>query len=317
MRIAFLGTGEFGAPALHALIAAGHEITTCVSQPDRPAGRGRKLVPSHIHAVADTLGLPHLQAIDVNAMPPEKVLAGAELAFVAAFGQKISPALLSAAPRGFVNLHASLLPKFRGAAPFQWAILSGERDTGVTIFQLDADWDAGPLLGQAATTIGELETADELHDRLAQLGSRLTLDVIARIAADHAAPLPQNPADASRAPKLRKHDGWIDWTQGAFMVQRRIHGLWSWPAATCSLLLPGREPLQVQLARAARVADTYLTARIGELQPDGVVRCGDGAIQVLEIKPAGGRCMPFHDFANGRQFQAPAKLVSSQREASS
>src|SRR5690606_4548057 len=144
MRIVFLGTGSFGCPALRALRDAGHEIVAAISQPDRPAGRGRQVRPSHVHALADELGVPHVQTADVNALSPQEVAAGAELAFVAAFGQKIGPAWLTAFEHGMINAHASLLPKYRGAAPFQWAIINGERETGVTIFRLDERWDAGP-----------------------------------------------------------------------------------------------------------------------------------------------------------------------------
>ncbi|HMQ16122.1 MAG TPA: methionyl-tRNA formyltransferase, partial [Phycisphaerae bacterium] len=171
MRIVFLGTGEFGAGTLRALRLAGHEVRCVISQPDRPAGRGQVLRPTPIRALAVELGMRHVQAPDVNALDLRDVLADAELGVVVAFGQKIGPRLLAALPRGCVNLHASLLPRFRGAAPYQWAILAGEKVTGVTVFQIDQRWDAGAIWTQAETPIGETETADELHDRLAQLGA--------------------------------------------------------------------------------------------------------------------------------------------------
>lgn len=312
MRVAFLGTGDFGAPSLHALVAAGVEITLCVSQPDRPRGRGRQLQPSPIRAAADALRIPHVQAEDVNALPPDELLGGAELAFVAAFGQKIAPRLLASAPRGFVNLHASLLPRYRGAAPFQWAIIQGETVTGVTVFQLDADWDAGPILGRRETEIGELETASELHDRLAQLGAPLAVETVTRIAAGHATPLPQDPRAASRAPKLRKSDGIVDWAASAFTVQRRIHGMWSWPAAATDVLLPGGARLRLQIARAARLDESELPpdAGLAELHPDGLVRCGSGGVRLLEVKPAGGRLMALADFVNGRKLGEPVRLLT-------
>ncbi|RMF86185.1 MAG: methionyl-tRNA formyltransferase, partial [Planctomycetota bacterium] len=220
--MAFLGTGDFGRPALCALRDAGHEVVVAVSQPDRPAGRGRKLRPSAIHAQADELGVPHVQAEDINALSPQEVAPGAEIGVVVAFGQKIGAAWLDAFPHGLINIHASLLPRYRGAAPYQWAVINGDTTTGVTVFRLNERWDAGPLLGQRETPIGELETADELHDRLALLGAELIVQVVRELETGAARPLPQDASGATRAPKLTRRDRVIDFTQPARVVQRRI-----------------------------------------------------------------------------------------------
>ncbi|MFO0837773.1 MAG: methionyl-tRNA formyltransferase [Phycisphaerae bacterium] len=301
MRIIFLGTGEFGVESLTALIRAGHEVVQVVSQPNRPAGRGRAVQPTAIHAHADRLGLSHLQTADINALAPSEIAHGAELGVVAAFGQKIGPAWLQALPRGMINLHASLLPRYRGAAPFQWAILNGDATTGVTVFQLDERWDAGPVWGRRETPIGELETADELHDRLALLGAEMLPDCLVRIARNDA-PMPQDATAATRAPKLTKADGFVDWTLPAARVARRIHGLWSWPGAAvdCELCSGKRERILLSRARVAEVATAEKRFAPGELDADGAVACGEGRVLLLEVKPAGGKLMSFDAFRNGR-----------------
>jgi len=312
MRIAFLGTGDFACPALRRLAQAGHLITVAISQPDRPAGRGLTVRPTAVHSLADQLGIRHLQVEDVNTLDPHDALGDAEIGVVAAFGQKIGPALLSALPRGCVNIHGSLLPRYRGAAPFQWAIINGDEVTGVTVFQLDQHWDAGPIWSQRTLRIGETETASELHDRLAALGAELIVETLTQIERGTARPRPQDSAQATRAPRLSRADSRIDWSAPAFNVARRINGLWSWPAATCLYRAPGGKTERLQLARAA-VADTSTAPTAdfppGALRPQGLVQAGQGCVRLLEVKPAGGRCMPFDAFARGRSVQPPARLL--------
>ena len=232
MRIVFLGTGDFGAPTLQSIMAAGHAVVAAVSQPDRPAGRGRKLRPTHIHRLADALRIRHIQTEDINEENLADLLGGAELGVVAAFGQKIGNGFLDALPYGCINLHGSLLPKYRGAAPFQWAIINGDETTGVSVFQLDEKWDAGPIWGRRELQIRETETAAELHDRLAQLGADLILDTLSAVEQGRLEPFVQDPALATTAPKLSRRDSVIDWSASAFAITRRINGLWSWPVAT-------------------------------------------------------------------------------------
>ena len=322
MRIVLLGTADFAVPALRALVTAGHDITAVISQPDRPAGRGRTLAPTPMHAAADELGLRHIQAEDVNAPHLADLVAPGpsqpEIGVVAAFGQKIGPAILSALPRGCINIHGSLLPKYRGAAPYQWAIINGETTTGVTIFQLEQRWDAGPIWSQLETPIGETETADELHDRLAVLGAELLIETLADIQAGRVQPRPQNPAQSTRAPKLTKADAALDWNQPAAKIVRRIHGLWSWPAATCTFVSRSGKRERVQLARA-RVVDpdappapasgTETPIAPGSFLADRTVQAAPGRVQLLEVKPAGGRLMPFEAFANGRQIGLADRLL--------
>jgi methionyl-tRNA formyltransferase len=316
MRIALLGTGEFGCPSIRNLIDAGHEIACAISQPDRPAGRGRRTRPSHVHQLADSLGIRHVQTADINALNPAEIAGDADLAFVAAFGQRIGPAWLHAFALGMINVHASLLPRYRGAAPFQWAVVNGERTTGVTIFGLNEAWDAGPILGALETEIGELETAAELHDRLAILGAELAVQTVSAIAEGRASPTQQDLSKATRAPKLSRADGFVDFALDAFVVQRRIHGLWSWPTATCELVREDHEPERVQLARATVVDHDAQpgTVEPGAFLADRAIQTGRGRIQLLEVKPAGGKLMPFDAYANGRQIAPPMRLRSGAQQ---
>ena len=313
MRIVFLGTADFAVPALRVIAPAGHPVLAVVSQPDRPAGRGRETRPTPVHAAARELGLRHIQTEDVNTLSLADVFAPADIGVVAAFGQKIGRPILAAVPRGCINIHGSLLPRYRGAAPIQWAVINGDETTGVTVFQLDERWDAGPIWAQRATRIGETETADELHDRLAELGAALIVDALRDIEAGTAQATEQDPAQATRAPKLAKTDGTVDWAQPAPRIVRRIHGLWSWPAAACTFISRSGKAERVLLVRAA-VADASglpaANAVPGAFRDDLTVQAGEGRVRLLEVQPAGGKRMPFKAFANGRRIAPPDRLVA-------
>ncbi len=312
MRIVFVGTGDFGVPALQALITAGHTVVAAISQPDRPAGRGRKLRPTFIHNLADELRIRHIQTEDVNTLNLADALGGAEIGVVAAFGQKIGNTLLDALPFGCINIHGSLLPKYRGAAPFQWAIINGDEITGVTVFQLDDEWDAGPIWSRRELRIGETETASELHDRLARLGAELLVDTLMALERGNRQPEAQDASQVTWAPKLFRRDSEIDWSQPAFNIVRRINGLWSWPVATCLFAVPGGKKERLQLARA-QVADSTAepTAEFepGAFLPDKTVQAGRGRVRLFEIKPAGGKLMLFEAFARGREVGPPTRLL--------
>jgi methionyl-tRNA formyltransferase len=312
MKLAFLGTGDFAVPALRALVAAGHEIHVVFSQPDRPTGRGLAVRPTPVHAAADELNLRHVQTADINAPAHRAQLGNATLGVVAAFGQKIGTDFLRAALHGCINIHGSLLPRHRGAAPYQWAILNGDAITGVTIFQLNERWDAGEIWTRVETPIGPTETADELHDRLALLGADLLLRTLADWQAGRITPQPQDAARSSRAPKLSKADSPLDWNLPATRLVRRIHGLWSWPAATAVFVSHAGKRESVQLARA-RIVDESAgpTADFppGAIHADRSVQTGAGRVELLELKPAGGKLMSFAAFANGRRVAPPDRFV--------
>lgn len=311
MRIVYMGTGDFAVPPLRALVQAGHEVRVVISQPDRPAGRGRQIRPTPVHAASEGLDLRHIQAEDINALDTGVLVGDAELGVVAAFGQKIGPQLIAAFPRGCVNIHGSVLPRYRGAAPFQWAMINGDETTGVTIFQLNERWDAGEIWSTREIPIRDDETAEELHDRLADLGAALIVDTLDALADGRLSPQPQDASQATRAPKLSKADGTVDWSLPARRSVRRIHGLWPWPAAACDYVSQGSEPLRIQIARAAVAdEDTRPTDAFppGAFHPDLTVQADTGRVRLIEVKPAGGKLMSFDAFANGRKVSPPARL---------
>lgn len=302
MKLAFLGTGEFGVGALNALRDAGHEIVCAISQPDRPAGRGKKLQPTFIRTAAESRGIPHLQAEDVNTPEFAAAIERAELAVVVAFGQKIAPSLLAATPHGFINIHASLLPRYRGAAPFQWAVLNGDTETGVTVFKLNEKWDAGAIYATRTHPVREDQTAAELHDELAEVGATLIVDVVARIADGSIAPQPQVHREATRAPKLSRALSVINWNQPARTVARWINGLWSWPTAA-AMFAKADNRERVQLARAIPAPDAepaLPNAAPGTIVGHDLVQAAPGVVRILEIRPAGSKLMQFDAFARGR-----------------
>ena len=299
-------------PALRALVDAGHDVAVVISQPDRPAGRGRQVKPTPVRAAAQGLGLNHRQTEDINAAPVAEWFAGVELGIVAAFGQKLGPAVLAAVPRGFVNLHASLLPKYRGAAPFQWALIHGEAETGVTIFQLDEAWDRGPIWAQGKLAIPDDVTAAELHDELAKLAAELLLARLEQILAGKATPLPQAAVEATRAPKLSRADGYVDWAAPAVQVAGRIRGLWSWPGARAVFAARSGKREEVTLARAVvaeRESKPDADCPPGTVRADGLIQTGQGSVRLIELQPAGRRVMGFEDFVRGRQVAPPDRFM--------
>lgn len=317
MRILFFGSGEFAIPTLRSIVNDGHEIVAVVTQPDRPRGRGKEVLPTPLKLAALDLGRSVLATDHVNdpEMTARLKSLGADLAYVAAFGQKIGPELLSAFPIGIVNLHASLLPALRGAAPINWAIINGDHETGVTVFRLVEKMDAGPVLVQRRTVIGDVETADELHDRLARIGCDAVRAAFDLLAAEPKSPgAPQDPSSATVAPKLSKADGHIAFDQAASKVAHRICGLWTWPGASCRYQsTDGRRDEVVTLARArpsegrprsARSADLF--GRITDILS---VQTAEGELDILEIKPAGGRVMPWQDFVNGRHVAPGDRFI--------
>ena len=272
LRVLFAGSGEFGLPTLKALLEAGHEITQIYSQPDRPAGRGRALTPTPIAQFAIKRGLPLIRTENLNA----EVLPAADLLVVIAFGQKISPAVANHARLGSVNLHASRLPKYRGAAPIHWAIIRGETVTGNSIIRLADKMDAGSVLGQSSVNILEAETTGELHDRLALDGATLMHRVVDELAEGRVVESPQEESLATLAPKLSRKTSTLDWSQLAPIVARLICGLSPWPGCRVRLLdLHGKETARLTLLRARMTP--FQTELPGEIGADGQV--GTGQLQ--------------------------------------
>ena len=312
MRILFLGSSEFSIPTLASLADDGHEIVAVISQPDRARGRGKQPSPTPVKQYALEHGLTALTPEDINAAEVVAHLKSLkpDLGYVAAFGQKIGRELLEAFPAGMVNLHASLLPMLRGAAPIQWSVINGDRESGVTIFRLVEKMDAGPILVQRRTLINPGETADELHDRLARIGCDALRAAVEMLAADPKTPgTPQDASLATKARKLTKADARITFDQPVSKVASRICGLWSWPGAICRFVsADGSRDETVTLARAipyeGKPQPPSSPDDIGRVTEMMSVQCLDSELALLEIKPAGGRLMEWKDFVNGRHVAA-------------
>jgi methionyl-tRNA formyltransferase len=303
MKIIFMGTPDFAVPALKQLLAAGHHIEHVFTQPDRPVGRKQVITPPPVKTCALEHGL--------NVHQPEKIKTAtaraeieplfkqADAGIVAAYG-RILPDWMLAAPRlGCINVHSSLLPKYRGAAPINWAIARGEVETGVTIMQMDAGLDTGAILLQRATPIGVAETAAELTPRLAALGAQLLIETLAGIEAGTITPQPQDDARASLAPILKREDGQVDWTMTAQEIFNRLRGFLPFPG--CYTFFNGQR-LELVKARVEEDAVSGLPPGVvSEVTKDSLtIACGNGThLRVLEVQPAGKRAMLARDFLNG------------------
>jgi len=238
MKIVYLGSGEFGIECLNALGRSSHSLRFIVTQPPHPAGRGRKPKPTPVAHWANTHSVPFVETDDANTLQLSEAIAHYEpdLIVVIAFGQKIGNELINLPPRGAINVHASLLPKYRGAAPINWAIINGETKTGISIITLAEKMDAGRILAQSQTNITADETAGQLHDRLAQMVAPLLLETITKIADGTATYTEQDHSKATLAPKLKKSDGFVDFNEPAETLQRKILGFWPWPGASATYL---------------------------------------------------------------------------------
>lgn len=299
MKIVFMGTPDFALPTLRALHASPHEIQAVVTQPDRPKGRGRVLQASPIKQYAAANGLQVLQPEKASA--PEFIdrlrALQPDLIIVIAYGQILKEPLLQVPKYFCMNIHASLLPKYRGAAPINWVLIQGEKETGVTTMKMDVGLDTGDILLRRKVTIGPADTAQTLHDTLAAAGAGLTLETLDRLAQNALQPIPQNDAESSYAAKLKKEDGWIRWDQPADAIQNRVRGLEPWPGAYGFL--------QGQRLRLCRVETAAGTAAD---QPGTVVRVSDygievgttdGRLIVTELQPEGKKRMSAGSFLLG------------------
>ena len=312
MRIIFLGSGDFGSETLKWLMRSEHDILEVVTQPTRPAGRGRKAQPTAISALSAGLGLPCRETVDVNDTLSVKHirLLRPDVLLVIAFGQWIGSELLNLPGCRVINLHASLLPRYRGAAPINWAIINGDQQTGLTMIELNDVWDGGNILGQCATAIQPRETAGELHDRLALMGPKLVEEVLEGMTNGNIASIAQDEQTACRAPKLCKSDGAIHWDWSAERIRNFIHGMWPWPGAFCFLKQSEKKkPERISLARAEVIFDSRskppaeITAVPGTVADDLSIYCSSGRLKLLQVRPENGKLMDFADFVNGRHLK--------------
>jgi methionyl-tRNA formyltransferase len=308
MRVVFLGSGSFAIPSLEALLAAGHEVVAVVTQPDREKGRGRELTPPPLKPVAAARGLRLLQPRRVR--EPESVAAlqalAPEVQVVVAYGQILPRAVIDIAPRGTVNVHGSLLPRYRGAAPVQWAIVNGESETGVTTMLIDEGLDTGPTLLARATSIAEDETADVLESRLARIGGELLAETLEGLRSGTIVPQPQDPARATLAPLIKKEDGLIDWGRAASVLARRVRGFHPWPGAHTSVRGRGLKILRARGEMGPEGPPGTLLA----IERDGlVVAAGEGtALRLLDVQPESRNPMPAAAFAAGARLAPGERL---------
>ncbi len=298
MRVAFFGTSGFAVRALRALAGSAHEVGPVVVAPPQPSGRGRKLVPSPVEQEARALGLAVLSPEDPNdpAFVAELRSRSPDVAVLAAYGYILEPPLLAVPALGFLNIHPSLLPKYRGAAPIQRALLAGEQETGVTVIVLSEQVDAGDIIEQEAVPVGPDETAGELSQRLADAGARLMLDALARFGKGTPARTPQDPKLATRAPKIAKSERNIDWRDTAQGIHNRIRALSPEPGA-----VTGFRQRRIVLLRS-RIHSTPDRGEPGQLlvrHAGLVVATGSGAVEIVELKPEGKRAQTGQDFRNG------------------
>ncbi|TVQ60662.1 MAG: methionyl-tRNA formyltransferase [Phycisphaerales bacterium] len=308
MRVLFLGSGAFGLPTLRA-IADHHQLVGVVTQPDKPAGRSRKLTPTPIGVWAQehTPGVSLEKPASVNEESVRDRLRAieADAWVVIAFGQKLGKALL--ADRFAVNLHASRLPRWRGAAPIHAAVLAGDTETGNSVITLAERMDAGLILGQSRRPIEAHQTSGDLHDLLAEDGPELMLDVLARHEAGTLEPMTQDEARVTLAGKLSKGDGWADFAGEADGVRRRVQGLNPWPGVTVTFR---GEPLKLHRVEVAGGGPETRTRPGSFLDPAlGLVTCGSGVIRLIEVQPAGRKPMPYADFARGSRPEAGETLA--------
>ncbi len=302
MRVLFYGTPAFALPTLHALLAR-HQVVAAVTQPDRPAGRGQRAQVSPVKSVAVERGIPVAQPARLRDPGWSERLAehAADVAVVVAFGQILPRAVLDVPARGSINVHASLLPRYRGAAPVAWAIIRGERESGITTFQMDEGMDTGPVLLQRVTAIGSGETAGELAGRLAVLGADVLLETLDGLST--LTPRAQDSRAATFAPRLRKEDGLLDLTEPAARLAARVRGLNPWPGAVTAT--PGGRLL---IWRAEACEGTgepgVLTAAAGRL----AIGTGQGLLLPVEVQPENRRAMAWDAYLRGSRLGPGAPL---------
>jgi methionyl-tRNA formyltransferase len=303
MRIVFMGTPESAVPSLQRLLQDGHEVVAVWTQPDKPAGRGEKIQSSPVKQFALQHGLPVEQPSKIKVDQAKDLFASykADVALVVAYGRILPREYLSAPRRGCINVHFSLLPLYRGAAPANWAIVSGENKTGVTTMFIEEQLDAGPILLQHETMIGEKETAPELMKRLAETGAELLGETLAQL--DVITPRPQRDQDATFAPLLRKADGAINWSNRAATIERCVRGFQPWPNAYTH-----HNSQRLLIWSAAVVEADQSSAREGEMivahGDDLIVKCGEAtALRLLEVQLEAKRRMTIRDFLNGTHLK--------------
>ena len=307
MKIVYLGSGEFGVKCLDALAGSNHNLDFIVTHPPHPAGRGRKPRPTPVADWAKRNCVAFIETEDVNTPESIEQIAAhkPQLIVVIAFGEKISEQLINLPAKGAINVHASLLPKYRGAAPINWAIIKGEKQTGISIITLADKMDAGLILAREETDIADGETADRLHGRLTEIAPPLLLKTIDQIADGTVTYTEQDHSLATRAPKLKKSDGFLDFAESAEVLRKKIPGFWPWPGASAIYVSKETDKCKRVTIAATQMVETSNPAHLqsGILDNELNVICGENSLKITKIKPADGKLMDFADFINGHATQ--------------
>jgi methionyl-tRNA formyltransferase len=300
MKLVFLGTPQFAVPTLEAIVEAGHQVLCAYTQPDRPKGRGQELAHSPVKQAALRLGIEVRQPERIRRCLDELAALQAGAMVVVGYGQIIPQAIIDLPRLGIINVHASLLPKYRGAAPIQWAIAQGEHVTGVTTMQINAGLDTGDLLLKAETAIGPEETALEVGPRLAALGAPLLVQTLAGLESGAITPVPQSDADASLAPILQREDGLIRWTLAAPLIHNRARGFLPWPGAWTTWR---GQRFQIWRCRTAPVESPALPGKLFSSGRRLYAACGEGTVlELLEVQTEGRKRMDAASFLNGQRL---------------
>ena len=310
MKIIFMGTPDFAVGTLRSLAEAGHEITLVVSQPDKPKGRGHAMVPTPVKVVAEELGIPVFQPVKIREAKDVLEKTEADVCVVAAFGQIIPASILHMKKYGCINVHASLLPKYRGAAPIQWAVIDGEKETGVTIMQMDEGLDTGDMLAKAIVPLDGKETGGSLFDKLSEAGGRLCVETLAKLEKGEITPEKQGESPTAYASMLDKKMGNIDWNKSAVVIERLVRGLNPWPSAYTHL---DGKTLKIWACDVLpQSASKGESGEILEVTKDAIhVQTGDGILVLREIQLAGKARMDAGAFLRGYKV-VPGTVLSAE-----
>ena len=310
MKIIFMGTPDFAVGTLKSLAEAGHEITLVVSQPDKPKGRGHAMVPTPVKVVAEELGIPVFQPVKIREAKDVLEKTEADVCVVAAFGQIIPASILHMKKYGCINVHASLLPKYRGAAPIQWAVIDGEKESGVTIMQMDEGLDTGDMLAKAIVPLDEKETGGSLFDKLSEAGGRLCVETLAKLEKGEITPEKQGESPTAYASMLDKKMGNIDWSKSAVVIERLVRGLNPWPSAYTHL---DGKTLKIWACDVLpQSASKGESGEILEVTKDAIhVQTGDGILVLREIQLAGKARMDAGAFLRGYKV-VPGTVLSAE-----
>lgn len=305
LRVVFMGTPDFSVPTLMDIVGQGHEVVACYSQPPRKAGRGLELKKSPVHEAAEAFGIPVFTPATLKSLDEQQNFSDleADVAVVVAYGLLLPDAVLAAPREGCVNLHASLLPRWRGAAPINRAIMAGDTETAVQVMRMEHGLDTGPVCMSETVAIGENMTAGELHDRLSGLGGDLMVRALAALSRGALMDTPQSDDAVTYARKLSKDETRIVWTKTAKAVHDHIRGLSPFPGAWCEMVLSGK-PERVKILRSTPVEQNGKPGKVLGVEGAPVIACDKGAIQLVQVQRAGKKPV------TGEEFQRGAKLVT-------